>query len=991
MQEQERAESRYIVGIDLGTTNTSVSFVDTMTGGRQGAAGRGNGRQLLSALTIEDFAVLQVVSPGEFDARELLPSFHYEAAPQEFTSGSLDLPWNNAGNLLINGVFARSHGSKVPGRLIASAKSWLSHSGVDRTAPILPWQTAAEDVEKISPVEASSRFISHIRCAWNYNHPQDLLENQDVVLTVPASFDEVARELTVTAAKAAGLTNIVLLEEPISAFYSWIHRNSSDWQSKLTPGQRILICDIGGGTTDFTLIEVRTDDKAGISFHRIAVGDHLILGGDNLDLSLAYMVENRVTGGKRLTARRFSALVRSCQFAKETLLGDNPPQQATVNVPGEGSSLIGGAVQGHISRDEAQKILLDGFFPLVSLYERPVTRQSGFQEFGLPYAPDAAVTKYLAAFLTANADTKLQMNTSGAGARPDIVLFNGGVLTPRIVKKRIVDVLENWFRRDDPQWTPVVLENERPELAVSRGAAYFGIVRRGAGVRISAGLARSYYIGIEVPSEETRESAYQHKEAADDSPSPDSYEDPAREKNTLPKKALCLVPAGLQEGQTINVTGRAFELLIRQPVEFPLYISSVRTVDKPGDVIEIDPLEMHAVPPIRTVLRSGKGMEAGSVTVTLHAALTEIGVLDMWCSERNGNRRWKLQFDIRSATRTDVAAHAGTGEQAGFLDADTVTACNDLIINTFRTDLGRVGDPRDLIKRIEERCGIERLQWPPSFLRSLWETALECEPGRRIDPTYEIRWLNLLGFTLRPGFGVAVDDWRVKQTWQIFRLGVVHRRNQACMAEWWILWRRIAGGLTQGQQRALVQPLVSLLKSSCKDNGEPGRGRKQNKSGAERCGIHELAEIWRLAASLEHLTKAVKKELGETALKLACRANPLTNASVWSLGRFGSRVPMYGSLSEIVDIETVEGWLKLLIEKASPSETLALSLMQMSRMTKDRYRDIDDSLRKEVSDFLRRHAAPAHYADLVEKGGSLAQEERNAIFGEQLPSGLRVF
>jgi hypothetical protein len=294
-----------------------------------------------------------------------------------------------------------------------------------------------------------------------------------------------------------------------------------------------------------------------------------------------------------------------------------------------------------------------------------------------------------------------------------------------------------------------------------------------------------------------------------------------------------------------------------------------------------------------------------------------------------------------------------------------------------------------IVKRIEEKSGIERLLWPPSFLRSMWESVLECEHGRKIDPVYEIRWLNLLGFTLRPGFGVEVDDWRVKQTWQIFRLGVIHKRNQACVSEWWILWRRIAGGLTPGQQRVLAQPLVSLLKNCVKDNGENNR-KKQTKGNVERCGVHELAEIWRLTASLEHLSSQIKKELGETALALAKRP-PLADAAVWALGRFGSRVPMYGSLSEIVDIETVEEWIPDLIAKAAPSKTLFLSLMQMSRLTKDRYRDINENLRTEVSDFLRRHNAPAHYANLVEQGGRLDEEDKSAVFGEQLPKGLRVF
>lgn len=936
-QEQEQEQkSRYIVGIDLGTTNSAVSYVDSSAKNPR----------------IEDFPVLQVVAPGEYDRRDLFPSFHYEASQEEFAPGALNLPWEEGNTRNTTGVFARNHGAKVPGRLVVSAKSWLSHSGVDRTAPLLPWH-AVSDADKISPVEASSRYIAHVREAWNYEHPDEPLENQEVILTVPASFDEIARELTVKAAGSAGLTNIVLLEEPQSAFYSWINRHSSDWQSRVEAGQKILICDIGGGTTDFTLIEVRPEG-AGVRFHRIAVGEHLILGGDNLDLALAYHTEKKILEGKRLSPRQFTALVRSCQFAKESLLSENPPDQVPVSIPGSGSSLIGGAVQSQITREEAEEILIDGFLPYVQINEKPAELQSGFQEFGLPYAPDPAITKYLSSFLTAHGGENLE------DIRPDIVLFNGGVLTSDIIRKRILDVLSSWFSKDDPNWSPQVLQNKRPELAVSRGASYFGLVRRGLGVKISAGLARSYYIGVETKAGES-----------------------------AALQALCLAPAGLQEGESVDISERTFDLLIRQPVEFPLYVSSIRTVDKPGDMVDIDPLEMHSLPPIRTVLKSGKGMEAKRVTVMLHARLTEIGTLDLWCSERGGNRSWKLQFDVRSATRTDISAHIGAGETAGFLDLDTVERCKDLIVNTFRTDAAREGDPRNLVKRLEALCGMDRTQWPPSFLRSLWEVVLDNEEGRKIDPLYETRWLNLLGFTLRPGYGVAVDDWRVKQTWQIYRLGVIHSRNQACTAEWRILWRRIAGGLTQGQQRTLAQPLMSSLRKMSRKPEDKGR-KKQGKRDGERFGVHELAEIWRMLASLEHLSSQAKKELGEMALNLIGRKDSVADAAVWALGRLGSRVPMYGPLNELVDVETVEGWADQLMKNARPGITLSFSLVLMTRLTNDRYRDVGERVRADVVNFLRAYDVPHHYSILVSEGGKLDEEEQSAAFGEQLPRGLRI-
>ncbi|KMQ50493.1 Chaperone protein DnaK [Chitinispirillum alkaliphilum] len=942
MMEEKEQEKRFIVGIDLGTTNSAVSFVDTFSAEKK----------------IEDFPVFQAVAPGEFEKRDLFPSFHYESARAEFSEGALRLPWSAESSRVTTGIFARNHGANVPGRLVVSAKSWLSHSGVDRTAPLLPWH-AAEDVEKISPVEVTSRYLNHILQAWNHEHPQELLQDQEVIITVPASFDEIARELTVEAAIKAGFSNLVLLEEPQAAFYSWINTNSTDWQQKVSAGQKILICDIGGGTTDFTLIEVKPEN-GGVRFHRIAVGDHLILGGDNQDLALAYYIEKKLLEGKRLTPRQFTSLVRSCQFAKEKLLGESSPASVTVNIAGTGTSLIGSSIQATLTREEAQQILIDGFFPVVDINEKPETRQSGFQEFGLPYAPDAAVTRYLASFLTShaqNAEDQGQLNA----VRPDIILFNGGVLSSETIQNRVLMVLKKWFSQEDPTWSPDVLSNMRPELAVSRGAAYFGLVRRGTGVRISAGLARSYYIGVEVP-----------------------------EDDRVALSALCLAPAGLQEGQSVDMSGRTFSLLIRQPVEFPLYVSSIRTTDSSGELVEIDPLEMHSLPPIRTVLRSGKSMEAGSVEVVLHVRLTEIGTLDLWCTEKGGNRSWKLQFDVRSATRTDISAHRGEGEKAGVLDIDTVNECLETIVNTFRTDSERTGDPRNLMKRLEHISGIERLNWPPSFLRSMWEAILENESGRSIDIQYETRWLNLLGFSLRPGYGMAIDDWRVKQTWQIYRLGVNHPRNQSCRSEWWILWRRLAGGLTYGQQNTLAQPLLKSLRVRFGAQQAVKKKRKQGKSEDERYGLHELCEIWRLLASLENLESSVKKELGEIALNLINRKDSLSDAVIWSLGRLGARVPMYGPLNKLVDPETVSSWVELLMSKGRPGVNLFFSIMQMGRFTGDRYRDLSAELREKVASYLNGNQAPAHYIALVKDGGSLDEEERSAAFGESLPKGLRI-
>lgn len=935
----DQDEARYIVGIDLGTTNSAVAFIDTDHVQAQ----------------VENFAIPQLTAPGEIQACEVLPSFLYLCARDEFRKDVLQLPWQQPQPESIVGVFARDHGAEVPGRLVGSAKSWLSHAGVDRTAPLLPWH-ASEDVTSVSPVQATAAYLAHMRAAWNHAFPNDPLEAQDVVITVPASFDEVARELTVRGAAQAGLARIVLLEEPQAAFYAWINRQGQQWQQQVEPGQTILVCDIGGGTSDFSLIEVRSGQEA-VSFFRIAVGDHLILGGDNLDLALAYHVEEKLDA--QLSSRQFSTLVRSCQKVKEALLGANAPESATVNILGAGSALIGGALQVEIGHNEVHDLLIDGFFPYTDLADKPISRRSGFQEFGLPYASDHAMTRYLADFLVRHA-------AEGAGneskrrhraARSDIVLFNGGLFLSPLVRTRLVDILSTWFSADDTVWQPQVLEGDRPELAVARGAAYYGYVRRGHGTRINAGLARSYYIGVQSEQPQAQQ-------------------------------AVCLAPAGLEEGQAIDLSEREFTLLIRQPVEFSLYASSVRTTDHPGELIEVDPGELTSLPPIRTVLRSGKKQTADRISVTLHARLSAIGTLDLWCSEQQGDRQWRLEFDIRSVTRTELAAHTGEGETAGFVDTVTAEGCQALIIATFDRQASNRPDPQGLVKRLEQATAMTRSAWPPSLLRQFWEALYSVKEGRKVNALHEVRWLNLVGYALRPGYGYAVDDWRVKQTWQLFREKVTFSRNQACRSEWWILWRRIAGGLLAGQQQALCSPLLT----SVKEIGDGvGAKKTQSKAVATRARIeaNELAEMWRLLGTCERLPCDVKIELGDLILRIGPKPASVKDAALWALGRIGARAPLYGPLNELIPASQVEQWISRLLKQPVQANT-AFALMQLCRRTHDRFRDISREAQGAVCDFLAGIAAPAHFVELVEQGGYLKREEKTLVFGERLPSGLHL-
>jgi molecular chaperone DnaK (HSP70) len=965
--------SRYVVGFDLGTTNSAVSFVDTEQ----------------QPWRIETFAVPQLVAPGQVEARETLPSFLYLPASGELPPEAVRLPWQGKkgtgpicaehpsgrpGKLDLSpfsalvGFFARDHGTMVPGRLIASAKSWLCHSGIDRTAPALPWHAAA-DVELLSPVDASAGYLAHVRGAWDARFADYPLSQQDFVLTLPASFDEVARELTVKAAARAGLSRVVLIEEPQAAFYAWIYAHADDWQERVEPGQKILVCDVGGGTSDFTLIRVREGQGGEVRFHRVAVGSHLILGGDNFDLALAQHVEERLGRGK-LDPRQWGVLVRSCRHVKETLLGDDAPERLTINLPGSGSSLLGGGLQVEITADEARKLLVDGFFPEVALDEKPVQRRSGFQEFGLPYAPDAAITRYLAAFLTAHRRVGLDEGDAAADhdpARPDIVLFNGGVFASDLLRRRLLDVLESWFPGgDDRRWEPQVLANDRLDLAVARGAAYYGMVRRGLGVRIAAGLARTYYIGVETEAEKKTEDGGQGAEVP---------------------VAMCLVPAGMEPGGDVDLNERTFNLRVSEPVEFPLFVSSTRLTDRPGELVPFDREQMIPLPPVRTVLHTRKKSDSQSIAVNLHARLTEIGTLDVWCSEVAGRGNWRLQFDVRSATQTDVAAHEAQGEREGFVDEATWDEFRSLILATFGPE-GKES-PEGLAKRLGRAGGMNRRLWPMSLLRRIWETLMDVEPGRRRGPVHEARWLNLLGFSLRPGYGLAVDDWRVDETWRTLWGRLIHDAV-ICRAEWWVLWRRIAGGLAAGQQQALADPLLGLVRGWHRHliggKGSSGKG------GSASLGSHETAEVLQLLGSLELLPTAGKIEMGGLLLDLLPRrkVEPLRPAIAWALGRIAAREPVYGPYNSVVPAEVAAKWLKRLLEAAASEPVWQLAVMQTARRTQDRYRDLPDRTRAEAVRWLESEDASAHFIELVREGGQLDADEQGLVFGEALPKGLRI-
>jgi hypothetical protein len=1004
----ESQPSRYVVGIDLGTTNSAVCYVDTHE----------------RPWRVRVLEIPQLVAPGEVEARDTLPSFHYQPPGAEMASGGRQPPEDASAHARnategvpysashIVGFMARDYGGATPGRLISSAKSWLCHTGVDRTAELLPWH-AANDALRISPVEASSCYLAHIHAAWNERFRAEPLERQDIVLTLPASFDEIARELTVQAAAQAGLPRVVLIEEPQAAFYAWIYKHQDNWDQLVSPGQKILVCDIGGGTTDFTLIRVRRSDPhpgplpkgegGKVQFHRVAVGDHLILGGDNMDLALAQYLEGKLSQGRghaasgerepaevsgqlsansasgpsrregpALQPRQWDVLLRVSRQVKEQMLADGGPEKMTVSVPGSGAKLIGGSLQTQVTRDEVRQVLVQGFMPRVALDERPAMRRSGFQEFGLPYAADPAITRYLAAFLTAHRHAGEEgsgFGVQGSGndaARPDVVLFNGGVFAAPILRQRLLDSLVDWFGQASTSgWKPVLLDNDRLDLAVARGAAYYGMVRRGEGVKIVASLARTYYIGVDADS------------ARQEPPPPDLR----NATEGVPYSALCLVPGSAEPGQEIEMPGRQFDLLVSEPVEFPLYTSSVRLTDQPGQLVSVDPEQMTALPPIRTALKTRTRRERGTVPVHLHAKLTEIGTLELWCREVGGERTWRLAFDVRSATQTELAAHESDAESQGFVDEATAQACREVLESVF----GPGQEKPDLINaRLAAAAGSERHEWPTSLLRRLWEMLIEMEPGRRRSPQHEARWLNLLGYALRPGYGLAVDDWRVAETWKTVQGKLAHAAATS-RTESLILWRRIAGGLSAGQQRALAEPLLATVRMLHKRQTS-GKGTDPTFS------PHESQEVLRLLGSLELLGVETKLELGRVLLELLPRKKleSIRPAALWAIGRLGAREPAYGPLNTVVPPEQAGDWAGQLLAGDSADAMTPFALVNLARRTGDRYRDLPDAMRSTVADWLADHRAGEHAIKLVLEGGELAADEQDRVFGEALPKGLRL-
>lgn len=583
---------RHVIGIDLGTTNCAIAWRDLDSGSG------------------DILAIPQLTAPGTVEERSLLPSFLYLAQDGEFTPGALALPWDKSADY-VTGEFARARGAKVATRLVSSAKSWLSHAGIDRSSAILPSQ-APPEVDRISPVEASARYLKHLAGSWKSLRKTDI-DAEEIILTVPASFDAAARELTMQAAGQAGLHNVTLLEEPQAALYAWLAKTGEGFRKQVKVGDVILVVDIGGGTTDLSLIAV-TEQDGDLQLTRMAVGDHILLGGDNMDLTLAY----HLSQGKNLDAWQFVALTYGCRQAKELLFADEKLKKAPISIPSRGSALIGGTIKVELTRDDLARILVDGFLPRVGVTESPrLTRRTGLTQVGLPYAQDPAITRHLAAFLARQsriAEGKLFVH-------PTAILFNGGVFKATVLKQRLIEVVNGWLSQDSGP--PIrELDGDDLDLAVARGAAHFAWVRHGHGLRIRGGTARAYYVAVEPAM-----------------PTVPGFEPPV--------KALCVAPFGMEEGSKADVPPQEFALVVGEPTVFRFFASSVRREDRVGDMIDdaVGNEEFEEVAPIETTLSGEPGQ---LVPVNLQAAVTEVGTLELRCLEKNGKGAWQLEMNVRT-------------------------------------------------------------------------------------------------------------------------------------------------------------------------------------------------------------------------------------------------------------------------------------------------------------------------------------------------------
>lgn len=899
----------FIIGIDLGTSNCAVAY----TRPSEGVKAR-----------VHDFPVPQLLRPGELASKPLLPSAIYAPLAGEFPEGSLKLPWGEPPR--VTGEFARWQASRVPGRVVTSAKSWLIHQGVDRQADILPWGSTG-DVPRMSPVAAQAALLKHLADAWNAAHPEAPISQQEVVLTIPASFDEAARALTLQSARDAGfeLAKLSLLEEPQAAFYDFTSRHRDTLARALENARLVLVVDVGGGTTDFSLVQVAMLPE-GPAMKRLAVGEHLLLGGDNMDAALARLIEAKT--GAKFSGAQWAQALHVARELKENAL--SPGERAgvrgavKVSITGSGSKLIGGTLTAELTHEEILDVTARGFFPTVDASSAPELRKRGaVVELGLPYATDAAITRHVVSFLRQHAP-----NTSGV-QRPDAILLNGGVFNSPVLTQALIDSVSAIW----PNAPKIpLLPHDSLDLAVARGAAYSGLARKALGKKIGGGAPRAFFVSV----------------GGD--------------------RAVCLVPRGLEEGETVELAEPTFNLTLGKPVQVQLSSTTADRLDKPGDVVQLTD-DFKALPPIHTILSGQKG---ATVRVRLVCTLTEVGTLALSCVA--DAQRWRLEFALRGTSKAQLSVTESM--PARFSEATTE------IERVFGTRPLPV-EPKDVkqLFRTLERILGPRETWTVPVLRELWTPLFAGVGKRRRSVDHEKVMFQLLGFTLRPGAGYPLDDWRVEQTFTLFKELLTNHGEAPLWNEFWVLWRRVAGGLPETSQLAIWSYLRPHL--ARKLDADPP---KEKLKGIAPQGLDEMV---RCAASLELLPPDAKAELGGWVLARLRAADTVGGPWAWALGRLGARLPVHGAAHRVVPVPLAAEWIDaLLTVDAKKHDGAPFALTQLARRTGDRSRDIDDALRARVLAALA--SSPERWRQLVEEVVQLSADDEARALGDSLPAGLTL-
>jgi molecular chaperone DnaK (HSP70) len=929
-----QARAKFSIGIDLGTTNCAMAC--------EALDGNGNGSS--EVLPIPQWETLT-----GFSEATTLPSFLYLPSEREAVrmlgGGAAQGEW-------IPGRFARKQAVEFPGRVVHSAKSWLCHHAVDRSAPFLPWRSDEIPVEKrISPIRASALLLEYLRAVWDARFAERgfTFDGQEITVTVPASFDAVAQRLTLEAAREAGFPDGVrLLEEPQAAFYRWLEQQETPealWGRLSGRGDSarrvVAVIDIGGGTSDFSLFEVsRASGTMLPHIKRIAVSDHLLLGGDNIDLALAHHIEARL-GGEPFSGAQWNFLVARCRDLKERCLSNASGEIFPVSIPGRGSSLLGGTVTVQLARAEVESIVLDGFFPECAADARPAQTQAGLREWALPYAADSAVTRYLADFLRGR-------------PRVDAVLFNGGTLYPEALRRRLRQQIAHWQGGVEPQ----ILDNPEPDLAVARGAARFGgIVHRHA-QRIEAGAARAIYLEIHKP--------------------------PAKAEKPSAATLVCILPRNAPSEEEFRVSEPGLELRINRPVRFQPYYSTRRSADRAGTLVQFNKDDFRRLPPLQTTARLTARPSGGDrLPVMLTTRMNELGLLQVTCVSADPRVResWPLEFNLRPhEPDAEGGGRIPPGDDTAVrADAGVDPTRRETAQTRIRSLFSRPLDPRDkltatnLLKNLEQILGMPKAGWNWVLIRSLWPALYDCFSRRQESVEHEEAWLILAGFLLRPGFGAPGDDARIDELWRLHTDGLAFPGKRLQLQQY-ILWRRVAGGLSRERQEMILEPDLPKLRTQ----------------------KNPPAELVRLAGALERINLAIKAELAglflQTARQLAATKQYCAPYLV-ALGLLLNRAPLYAGPETVLPPPHVEQAFEALsdLDWTAPELTeISTLFLRAGRVVDDPAIDLPKPLRDKIASSLQKADVAPIRLERLRKFVPVASGDRTSLFGESLPPGLVI-